>query len=84
MPTLAYLTEPVDGTDYSEKTVVRLFAHDAMQEEVGSLDPLNAAVGTGALGRMADVLQLNGFRTSRIAVESTTLPALQVVCRHGL
>ena len=63
------LTEPVDRTDYLEKTLARLFAHDSMQEEVKALDPLNAAVGTGALGRMADVLQVNGFRTDRIVIE---------------
>lgn len=34
------------------------------------MDPRNTAVGTGTLGRMADVLQANGFRVGKTAVEA--------------
>lgn len=65
------LTEPVDRFNYRERTLTRLFAHDSMQDEVDTLDPADQAVGTGVLGRMADVLQKGGFATGRTAVESS-------------
>jgi len=64
-------TEPVTIADYSEKTRARLFAHDAMRGEVKLLDPIQTEAGTGALGRLADVLQHNGFKTGRVVVDST-------------
>lgn len=68
---IGVLTEPVTIADYSEKTRSRLFAHDAMRDEVKLLDPIQTEAGTGALGRLADVLQHNGFKTSRAVVDST-------------
>ena len=67
---IGVLTEPVNVTDYLDKTRTRLFAHDAMREEVKLLDPMQSEAGTGALGRLADVLQHSGFKTSRVVVDT--------------
>lgn len=67
------LTEPVSKFDFKAKTATQLFAHNEMQAEIDRLDPLNSAVGTGTLGRMADILEQRGFRTGRTVVESSPL-----------
>ena len=56
MANVGVLTEPVDKTNYKLKTETQLFAHNAMQDEISSLDPNDSATGTGALGRMPDAL----------------------------
>lgn len=67
------LSEPVTKSDYKAKTLTQLFSHSDMQNEIKRLDPRNDNRGTGALGRMADVLESRGFRTGRTAIESGPL-----------
>lgn len=64
------LDVPVTKEDYKIKSVTQLFAHNTMQREVTNLDPYNEAVGTGALGRIADTLEAAGFQTGRTTVDS--------------
>lgn len=66
------LTKPVDKTNYRDETATSLFAHNAMQEEVDKLDPLNSARGTGTLGRIADQVFSQGYRVGRTTVESSS------------
>ena len=67
------LTRPVTKVDFQALTETQLFAHNAMQDEIDRLDPFNTVVGTGTLGRIADVLDARGFRTGRTAIESEPL-----------
>jgi uncharacterized protein (DUF1501 family) len=66
------MTKPVDKMNYFDETATSLFSHDAMQEEVDKLDPLNAARGTGTLGRIADKVFSKGYRIGRTTVESSS------------
>jgi uncharacterized protein (DUF1501 family) len=66
------LTRYVNRSDYSTRTKTPLFSHNSMQEEVAWLDPMGVSRGTGALGRMTDLLQSKGYRTRRISIDSPT------------
>ena len=70
MANVGVLTQYVNRTDYAFRTETPLFSHNSMQDEVAKLDPWKEAGGTGALGRMTDVLQRKGYRTSRTAIDS--------------
>ena len=70
MANVGVLTQYVNRSDYSFRTATPLFSHNSMQDEVAKLDPLKNVGGTGALGRMTDVLQMKGYRTSRTAIDS--------------
>jgi hypothetical protein len=63
------MSEPVDKSNYKQ-TITQLFAHNAMQDEIKRVDPRKQAEATGALGRMASVLQESGYQTGKCAVES--------------
>jgi hypothetical protein len=65
------LDNPVTKQDFRFKTRTPLFSHNSMTDAVNKLDPFNTNVGTGTLGRMADVLDEAGFQTGRTAVSST-------------
>jgi uncharacterized protein (DUF1501 family) len=66
------LTQYVNKTDYSVRTKTPLFSHNSMQDEISKLDPIKKFGGTGTLGRMADVLQAQGFMTGRTSVDAPT------------
>lgn len=65
------LDTPVTKEDFRFLTRTPLFSHNSMTEAVNVLDPFNSNVGTGALGRMADVLDEAGFLTGRTSIAST-------------
>jgi uncharacterized protein (DUF1501 family) len=71
MANVGVLTEPCDKSNCKLKTETQLFAHNTMQDEISSLDPFNTMAGTSPLGRMADMLQAQGYATGRTTVEST-------------
>lgn len=73
------LTEPVTKSDYMRKTKTQLFAHNTMQKEIGAL----GGTGTGALGRLADILIRNEqYQVDAFAVDAPLL-ALEGKDRNG-
>jgi uncharacterized protein (DUF1800 family)/uncharacterized protein (DUF1501 family) len=66
------LTKYVNRSDYSTSTKTPLFSHNSMLDEIARLDPLKLRSGTGALGRMADLLQAKGYRTRRTSIDAPT------------
>lgn len=74
------LTQYVNRTDYSIRTETPLFSHNSMQDEVTALDPWKSVAGTGALGRMADVLQEKGYQTARTTIDA---PSSNLASRSG-
>ena len=64
------LTKYVNRSDYSTRTETPLFSHNSMQDEVSWLDPMRLRSGTGALGRMTDILQSKGYRTRRTSIDA--------------
>jgi len=66
------MTKPVNKLNYESETLTDLFAHNAMQEEIQRLDPLNEIRQTGPLGRMTDVLSSTGYNTRAVAVATPT------------
>jgi len=54
--------------DYVKESRFQLYAHNSMQHEFFTGDPLEKNAGTGVFGRMLDVLRLNGYHTSANAV----------------
>jgi uncharacterized protein (DUF1501 family)/uncharacterized protein (DUF1800 family) len=67
------LTQYVNKTDYQVRTKTPLFSHNSMQDEINKLDPIKKFGGTGTLGRLADVLQAQGFMTGRTSVDAPTM-----------
>ena len=70
MANVGVLTQYVNRSNYDIRTETPLFSHNSMQDEVAKLDPFKSAPGTGALGRMADVLQLKGYMTARTTIDA--------------
>lgn len=67
------LAEQVSVDNFEERTPFQLFAHNTLQEETSSLDPLNEVVGTGTLGRASAVTDSLGYRTARTTLSSIPL-----------
>jgi uncharacterized protein (DUF1501 family) len=80
MANVGVLTQYVNRSDYSIRTETPLFSHNSMQDEVAKLDPWKAYTGTGALGRMADVLQEKGYKTARTTIDA---PSSNLASRSG-
>jgi len=64
------LNRPVTKTNYLQQTSTILFAHDAMQAEIGRLDPLQTSSGTGFLGRIVDYLNNNDYNLNAFTIDS--------------
>ena len=73
------LQQPVSPSqkgDYRKlNSKTALFAHNTQQEEINSVDIYDDTAGQGILGRMADILGLNGYSPGTVAV-SQGAPAL--------
>mmetsp|Transcript_6781 Transcript_6781/g.9027 ORF Transcript_6781/g.9027 Transcript_6781/m.9027 type:complete len:2086 (+) Transcript_6781:84-6341(+) len=67
------LDDYADETNYREKSVTNLFAHNTMQSAAKKIDPYKEIRGSGVLGRMNDVLTRNGFQTSTISTSSASI-----------
>ncbi len=69
---LGVLQQPVGASqkgDYRKlNSKTALFAHNTQQEEINSVDIYDDTAGQGILGRMADVLGLNGYTPGTVAV----------------
>lgn len=64
---------PVTKDDYYASTRTELFAHNTMQLISQSIDPWDAAAGTGILGRFSDVLSGKGYNVQPITVAESTI-----------
>jgi uncharacterized protein (DUF1501 family) len=87
---IGVMSQPTNTATYSQDTETQLFAHNTMQREATTVDPYNAARGTGVLGRMNDVLGRHGYRTGAIAIEKQSMalvgeePNMLIVGQNGL
>ena len=70
------LSQPTNKYTFNRKTQPGLFAHNAMIEGTGRLDPHKTVLGTGILGRLADALTKNGYNTGSFAVEKDSVALL--------
>lgn len=68
-----FLSEPVNRTNYAEKTRGRLFGHSSMIQAAGEVDPNLQWTGTGVLGRLRDILIQKGHKTSAIQVDGSSV-----------
>jgi hypothetical protein len=59
--------------NYASLSTVQLFAHNTMQRETKTIDPKGNVLGTGVLGRLAEVLYKKGFRTNSIAIDNLSI-----------
>ena len=67
------LNKPSNKENYYSQSRTQLFAHNLMQDEAQKVDPFDRVYGTGALGRMCEALQLNGYSVQPITVEDATV-----------
>jgi len=76
---LGVLQQPVStsqkGSYRKLNSKTALFAHNTQQEEINSVDIYDDTAGQGILGRMADMLGLNGYTPGTVSV-SQGAPAL--------
>jgi len=64
------MTKDVTVDNWNDETVTRLFAHNAMQEEIKRLDPFMDVERTSPLGRLADAVT-NDFAVRAVAIDAT-------------
>ena len=69
---LGVLQQPVSASQKGSyrklNSKTALFAHNTQQEEINSVDIFDDTAGQGILGRMADMLGLNGYSPGTVAV----------------
>jgi len=63
------MSRPVNKDNYYILTETQLFAHNHMQRETKRIDPFDSSIGTGILGRMADILSLKGRNVGSFSVD---------------
>ena len=63
----------IDKTNFRSLTPVQLFAHDAMQVETKTVDPMSTAAGTGVLGRLTKVLNDKGYNANTISIDDVSI-----------
>jgi len=61
---MGVLTQPIDKHMDWQSTLPILFAHNHMQKEAQTIDPLKRNPGTGVGGRLMDMLKKNGYKTA--------------------
>ncbi len=85
--------KPVNKYNYWILTNTQLFAHNHQQQETKRIDPYDSNVGTGVVGRMADVLNnldhnVGSFSVDRFSVALVGTPGVSqtpiIVNRHGV
>ena len=62
------MSQPVNKDNYYVLTNTQLFAHNHMRREARRVDPDDAAMGTGILGRMSDILTRQGRNVGAFSV----------------
>jgi len=71
---IGVLQQPISASEKrnyrSLNSKTALFSHNTQQEEIMSVDIYDAQAGRGVLGRMADMLLLNGYKPGTISVSS--------------
>ena len=67
-----HLSKPVTKDNWFTETQAQLFSHFSMTEEAEYVDAFREEVGTGVLGRMLDVLQLQNYSVSPNAINSNS------------
>lgn len=67
------LTKPTDKENYQKDTETQLFAHDKMQLEAQRIDPLQAGNNTGVLGRMRDILKMQGLGVGAFSINANSI-----------
>ena len=72
MANVGVLTQYVNQTNYSICTETPLFSYNSMQDKVTALDPWKSVTGTGALGRVVDILQEKGYQTARTTIDASS------------
>jgi uncharacterized protein (DUF1501 family) len=64
-------TSQMTPQNYRQVAVSSLFGHNTMQREARLNDPFRTDAGTGPLGRLSEVLTVQGYSTSGISIDST-------------
>jgi len=77
------INAPANKDNYYDVTKTRLFAHNTMQFENQRIDPLDDAPGSGALGRMCDVLSRNGNMVQPVTIDDSTVATFGIAQAAG-
>jgi len=71
---MGVLPGPVTKANWRQETKsAELFAHNAQEKDVYSIDTFDESVGTGVCGRILDVLSKRGYKTGAVSVGGSSL-----------
>lgn len=60
----------ITGKNFESRSKTTLFAHDAMEEESGKVDPYGQIEGTAIMGRLGDKLESGGYKVNSFVVDT--------------
>lgn len=69
---IGVLFEEVTKANWAAKTTTELFSHNVQQKDTQQVDPNGQVDGTGVLGRLADALTENGYKTGSFSISGDT------------